>query len=327
MKQQEFDFNRDINEPIFKSEESLLIDEIVSVYEAKSKFQKDEKIMFQLFFEEHCIEISKRLKFLGFFNGEWKLDKNSFELFFFDFIKNKITFDSSTLSEFIISLLGKLKIKVETTDFQNNSISVFSFDRKITESILEQIQVGKIHNATLIYIVYLKIWNHFKIYNDPFNNNKAWLIHKIFSESIWKKNLISYEAFSEFEKSVQTQIILISNNHIYFPFFDIKDRSYYLEKYLQMRNKLKENIEKLYEYDNTDESEPYRCLIKDLISQPSDNAYKKELIRLKVDKQMMPNEEDIRMFIKLFESSSENKFGKWLLSKFYLFNYLNYENK
>jgi hypothetical protein len=326
MNQQEFDFNKDINEATYTVEENLRIDKIVSDYQAKKNTINDEAIIIKLFFEEYCIEISKRLKSLGYLNGTWEFESNSFGRFYYDFINDKQNFNNSTLSEFIVLYLYKINSNVRVIDFQNNSISNFIFDRKITESILEKIQIEDFHNAALYYIIYLKIWNQFKIYNNPFNNNKALLIHRIFADKVWPKNLLSYEAINEFEKSIQKLINYLSDKNIYLPFFDTQANSYYSENYLLERAKLKENIEKLFEYDLTDESEPYHCLIKDLINKPTESDYKKNIIISKVDKQMMPNEEDFKMFLKLYECTFEKELGKTILSKFYMYNFLNYDH-
>lgn len=324
MNQQEFDFNKDVNEPSFTAEESFLIDKIVSSYETKKLITKNETIIIQIFFEEHCIEISKRLKSLGFFKGEWNFEEDSFGFYFHSFISNSLAFYNSTLSEFLILFLGKLSEKIKAIDFQKNSINEFSLDRKITEEILQHICNGDIQNAILLFIPYMKIWNQFKIYNNPFNNNKGLLICRIFSEKVWPRDQISYEAYNKFEISVQDIINNISNQNIYVPFFDKKERVDYSVSYLKERDKLMKRIEKLFAFDLTDEMEPYYCLIEDILSQPSENDYKKVLIRNKVEKQMLPSPKDVKMFIKLYESPTEKEFGKWLLSKFYLFSYLNY---
>lgn len=326
MSQQEFDFNKDVNEPTFTWEDNLKIDKIVSDFQDLKNKIKNETLIINLFFEEHCIEISKRLKSLGYFDEVWEFETNSFGEAFYYFITKRNSFNNSTLLEFIIYFLGNLNESIKASDFQKNSISNFSFDRKITESILDEIQENNINSAVFIYVVYLKIWNSFKIYIEPFNNNKALLIHRIFSDRIWPKKLITYEVFNEFEKSVQTHINYILNKNIYLPFFDVISRSHYSEKYLQERIKLKENIERLFEYDLTDDSEPYHCLIEDLINNPLENAYKKDIIRSKVNKQMMPKDEDINMFLRLYENQSENELGKLLISKFYLFELLNYDS-
>lgn len=325
MNQQEFDFNRDINEPTFKAEESFLIDKIVSSYEARKLITKDETIIIQIFFEEHCIEISKRLKSLGFFNGEWNFEENSFGFSFHRFISNSAAFYSSTLSEFLIFFLGKLSGRIKAIDFQKNSIADFAFDRKVTEEIVENICNEDTQNAILLFIAYMKIWNQFKIYNKPFNNNKGLLICRIFSEKIWPKNQISYEAYSKFEISVKDIINNISNENIYVPFFDKKERIDYSVTYLKERDKLMQSVKNLFDFDLTDENEPYYCLIEDILDQPSDNAYKKELIRNKVEKYMLPSPKDVKMFIELYESPTEKEFGKWLLSKFYLYNLIDYD--
>ena len=102
-------------------------------------------------------------------------------------------------------------------------------------------------------------------------------------------------------------------------------RILYSENYLKERTKLKENIENLFEYDLTDESESYHYLIEDLINKPTERDHKKNIILSKVDKQMIPNEEDINMFLKLYESTFEKELGKMLLSKFYLYDFLDFD--
>ena len=325
MNQHEFDFNKDVNELTYTEEDSLRINKIVSDYQEKKNIIIDEVIIINLFFEEYCIEITKKLKSLGYFDVTWEFESNSFGRFYYDFINDNKTFNSSTLSEFIVLYFYNINSSVRANDFQNNSISDFSLDRKITEGILEQIQVEDFHNAVLNYMVYLKIWNQYKIYNNPFNNNKALLIHRIFAEKVWPKSLISYEAICEFEKSIKKQINYISGKNIYLPFFDTKVSSHYSENYLKERTKLKENIENLFEYDLTDESESYHYLIEDLINKPTERDHKKNIILSKVDKQMIPNEEDINMFLKLYESTFEKELGKMLLSKFYLYDFLDFD--
>lgn len=325
MNQQEFDFNKDINEPSFTAEDNLRINEIVSDYQAKKNTIDDEAIIIKLFFEEYCIEITKRLKSLGYFDVAWEFESNSFGRFYYDFINDKKTFNSSTLREFIVLYLNNMNSSLRAIDFQKYSRSDFSFDRKITEGISQQIQDGDIKNAVNLYLVYLKIWNHFDIYKEPFNNQKAQLINDILSNKIWPKDLISFVVYTEFEQNVKQVLKSLSINDIYIPFFDDKVNTFYSEIYLKSRNKLKSNIDKLFEYDLTDETEPYCVLIEDIISNPSENKYKKDIILSKVAKQMMPSEKDVKMFLKLYESTFEKELGKLLLSKFYLYNFLNYD--
>jgi hypothetical protein len=324
MNQQEFDFNKEVNDSTYSLDDNIKINKIVASYQDKKNNIKDEVIIINLFFEEYSIEITKRLKSIDYFLGTWVFEPNSFGRLYFDFICNKPNINSSSLSEFIILVLGNLNERIKASDFQKNSISDFSFDRKITEGFLEKLQIGEIHNVILYYVIYVKIWNHFKIYNNPFNNNKALLIHRIFAQQVWPKTLISYEVINAFEKSVHQIINSISHKNIYMPFFDRKESNEYLEKYLIERTNLKENIEKLFEYDLTDESEQYHILIEDILKKPLENAYKKDIVYSKINKQMMPNEEDIIMFQKLYESTSEKELGKLILSKFYLYNLLDY---
>lgn len=322
MNQEEFDFNKVVNELTYTAEYNLRINKIVSDYQDKKNYLNYETIIVNLFFEESCVEIINKLKSLDYYDSEWVFEANSFGMRFYKFIKERETFNASTIYEFIILIVCNLNVNIKAIDFQNNLIDSFALDRKITEGILQQIQDGDIKNAVILYLVYLKIWNHFDIYNEPFNNQKAQLINDIFSKKIWPKDLISYEVYFEFEQNVKQVLKSLSLNDIYIPFFDDKVNSFYSEIYLKSRNKLIMNIEKLFEYDLTDETEPYFSLIEDVISNPSENRYKKDIILSKVDKQMMPSEEDIKMFVKLFESSSERELGKWLLATFYLYEFV-----
>jgi hypothetical protein len=325
MNQQEFNFNIDVNELIYKPEDNLRINELVSEFQDIRNSLNDETIVVNLFLEEYFIEITNRLKSLRYFDGAWEFEANSFGRFYYDFICNNTTLNNTKLFEFIILFFSNINENIKAIDFQKNSDADFSFDRKVTESILDKISIGDISNAVFNYIIYLKIWNNFKIYNNPFNNNKAILIDRIFAKKVWPRNLISFEAINEFEKSIKKLTDWIPRENFYFPFFDNKESSCYSENYIKERAKLKENIEKLFDYDLTDESESYYYLIEDLIEKPVDSAYLKNIIISKVEKQMMPTEEDINMFLKLHESPFGYELGKRLLFNFYLFGCLNYD--
>ena len=132
MNQHEFDFNKDVNELTYTEEDSLRINKIVSDYQEKKNIIIDEVIIINLFFEEYCIEITKKLKSLGYFDVTWEFESNSFGRFYYDFINDNETFNSSTLSEFIVLYFYNINSSVRANDFQNNSISDFSLDRKIT---------------------------------------------------------------------------------------------------------------------------------------------------------------------------------------------------
>lgn len=323
MNQLNFDFGKNVNERIYTAEESLMINEIVADYKVNRFKLKDEIIITQIFFEEHFLEIAKRLKFIGFFEGEWNLEENSFGWILRNFINDEAVLNNSFLTEFIMLLIRKLGGRVKPLDWQNNSTTDFAFDRKVTEGILDNICNGTMQNAILPLIGYIKIWNHFKIYNNPFNNYKGILIHRIFAERIWPKDKISYEMYSNFEKAILDIIANIKSEITYVPFFDKKEKDYYSNIYVKERNKLKQNIENLFDFDLTDVYEPYHSLIEDLINNPLD-YHKRDLIRKKVEEQLHPNSRDIKMFRILYENSREKQFGKWLLSKFYLYNLLDY---
>lgn len=319
MNQHEFDFNKDINEPTYTAEDNSIINEIVSDYQTKKNTINDEAIILNLFFEEYFIEIAKRLKTNGYFDGDWNLEASGLAIEIYKYILHKTTLCNSTVLEIITLSLRNLSKNIKIEDFQNNSQLKFSFDRKITKEILEKIECRDIEKAVCLYIIYLKIWNHCEIYVKPFNNPKAQLIYHILASDIWPRKNISYEVFDDFIESVNKILIFISNKNMYLPFFDTEERPFYIDLYLRNRNTLKENIEKLWEHDTIDENENYQHLIKDLIDNPVEKGYKKKIIILKVNNSMMPDEADKKMFMKLYESSSESDFGKWLISRFYLY--------
>lgn len=327
MNQFELDFNKDVNERIYTAEENYKIDAIVADYNARRLDAREEIIITQLFFEEHCIEIVKRLKSDKYFEGEWKLKENHLSSIFLEFINNKKTLIESSLTEFILILINLLDANIKPIDWQNNEKNKFEFDRKITEGIITNICEGNIEKAAFPFVGYVKIWNYYNIYKNPFNNNKALLIHRIFADKLWPKFEISYDMYRRFEELTKSIIIDINKKGFYVPFFDDEQNSYYTANYLLEREKFKRNIENLFDYDNTDETEPYYSLIEDFLTLQSDSKlHVKNLICKKVDKLMYPSFKDVEMIIKLYESPIEKEFGKWLLSKFYLFNCLNYDN-
>jgi hypothetical protein len=326
MNQLDFDFSKDVNERIYTASENKLIDDLFILYKNMKNNIEDELILCKLFFEEYCVELVKRLKSDNYFKGQWDFKENQLGSCFFKFIIRTNYLTDSSISEFILILINQSEADIKPSLWQKNDINNFEFDRKITEWIIENISTGNIEKTVLPFMGYVKIWNQFSIYNKPFNNNKALLIHRIFAEKIWPKDNISYEMFSKFEKLSNDIICNINIKNVYIPFFDKGQKDFYSRNYLNERDKLKQNIEFLFDYELTDESESYSNLIEDLLKNPSDlNSYKKDLIIKKVAKHMHPNVKDVEMFGNLAKSSSEKKFGKWLLSKFYLYNLLNYE--
>lgn len=326
MNQQKVDFNNDINEPNLSIEENQIVDQIVAEYLSKRNNTIDEKIITQIFFEKHCIEISKRLKSKGFFDGEWDLIENSFGKSFVLIIKNNKYINNSTLTEFIILLINKLEVNFTPLDFQNNSTNNFVFDRKITEGILHNINNRNIDASVLSFIGYVKIWNQYKIYNNPFNNNKALLIHRIFSEKIWPLDQITYNKYSIFEKAVQQFFDGIKNIDLYVPFFDKKNNTSYSVSYIEQRKKLNDNIMLLFDFENTDEYESYNVLISNLLNNPIEDVKAKliALINIKINNSNKPLLSDLDSILDLYRNLTYQELAKSILRRFYLYNYLQY---
>jgi hypothetical protein len=323
MDQLAFNFSSNSIPRVYSVEDNTIIENRIINYNSQRHVIENQRILHQLFFEEHCIEIVRRLKSRGYFLGEWHLVNKSFSWSFYNFINSSLILDDSSVFEFILTLLTQIELNIKVRDWQNNEINRFEFDRKITEYIIERICDWEVEKALIAFICYVKIWNHSVIYTSPFNNNKALLIHRIFSDKIWPKSQISYDMLSEFEKFSSEIITSAHNKSLYVPFFDIMDKDVYSNNYLLERKKLRQNIEKLFDYDVIDESESYQSLIDDLIKDSSNaNSYKRDLIQNKVERGMFPSAIDIEKFVILYKNSNENKLGKWLLSKFYLYNLL-----
>jgi hypothetical protein len=324
MPQMNFDFNTNVNQREYSLEENLIINDLINSYKKKRQFLSDEEIITKLFFEVYSVEIINSLKSSNYFEGNWSFIEAGIPIDFHNFINDNESLDDRLMKKFIFLMLVVHEYDVIHL-WKDNNTHILTFDRRVTEILITLIAEGKIDSALLLYQFYLKMWNTFSIYKKPFNNPKAILIHRLFAQALWPRNKISHTVYAKFESGVSKLIQSIDCKEIYFPFFDQENRDYYSLPYLKERKVFEKNIENLFDYDNTDETEPYYSLIESLLAVQSDSVlHIKKLISKKVDKLMYPGVKDIEMIIKLYESNIEKEFGKWLLSRFYLFNNLSY---
>lgn len=322
MNQLHLDFSKNINQRFYTFEENQIIDELVSNYKTRKNNYSDVSILTELFFEKYCIEILIRLKSDGYFEGNWSLSKVGFGTYFYNYLNSNNKLDESTIIDFVKKLIDEQGINISQSNWKENDVKKFEFDRKIADGFIKLIIENQLEKAIMIYIGYTKIWNDFKIYNNPFNYYKGIVIHKILSEALWPKKNISYDMFSNMESHIAQLFKNINKNTIYLPFFDKKIRDDASVQYLTEKEKLNTNINNLFEYDNTDENESYTSLIENLIGNPSEEMKSKQrqLIKRKVDKFMYPTNDDVDTFYKLYIDKENKKYGELLLSKFYFFN-------
>lgn len=321
MSQLGFDFNSDINKRKYSVDENHLIEKLVFEYKEKKNIQSDEIIITQLFYETFCIEIATRLKNEAYFEGEWSFINSSLADKFYTFLVSTRKFYESSIIEFVMVIINN-EFNINHALWSNNDTQNLQFDRKITENIIESISTGNSDRIILPYLGYLKIWNTINKYNKPFNNAKAILIHRLFADAIWPKENISYKNYDVFLSKILKIIPLLSSLKLYLPFFDEHKNQVYSNIYLMERNRLLKNIETLFVFDNIDESESYSGLVDMLMNQNS-NDFKiriKNLIKAKIELFNYPSNEDMEMFKKLYEGIDDREYGKYLLSKFYLFD-------
>jgi len=320
------DFNNNVNQRIYTDAENQLIDQLVLDYKEMKNRVQDDSILIQLFFEFFCTEIITRLKSDRYFEGSWSFLENDFANIFYNFIITKPILDESLIVEFLMKLINEQEINISATIWRNNDVKKFDFDRKITEGIINLIIDDKINKAVLAFIAYVKIWNFFRIYNRPFNNNKALLIYRIFADKLWPRKDISFDIFSKFDQAAYSILNSFHNKIIYCPFFDEANNDFYSENYLIERSMFHSNINTLFEFDYTDENESYAGLIDNLLNSSSEEIKNKQkiLIKIKIEKSMYPTKKDIEFFSVLYDGIKYKDIGKWLLSKFYLYDKLSF---
>ena len=323
MNQLGLDFSNNINQRKFTVEEHQLIDNLVIDYKEKKNRLQDDFILTQLFFEEYSIEIINKLKGEKYFEGNWSFKESDFGLQFYNFIKSKTKFDESCIIEFLLVLIDVEEINISPFHWEdNNKVTKLSFDRKITEGFIKLINEDKLEKIIFPYIGYVKIWNYFRIYNNPFNNFKAILIYRILAESLWPKKNITYDIFANFELKIYKIFKPINQKIIYLPFFDKENRAGESQYYLIEKEKFSNHLNKLFDNDNTDESESYTNLIESLINSSSEETKSmlRELIENKINKLMYPHKEDFESFCKLYKDKENKKYGECMLSRFYYFD-------
>lgn len=327
MNQIGLDFSKDVNQRKYTVEEHQLVVNLVIDYKEKKNSTQDNSILLQLFFEEYSIEIIDKLKADKYFEGNWSFEESDFGLQFYNFINSKTKFDDSCIIEFILILINTEEFNISPADWrENNEVKKLSFDRKITEGFIKLIVDNKLEKIIFPYIGYVKMWNYIRLYKSPFNNFKATLIHRLVAESLWPKKYLTYDNFADFELKICKIFQPINQKLIYKPFFDKENRAGESQQYITEKEKLSCNLNKLFDYDNTDENESYTYLIESLINNSSDDIKNKhrELIENKLTKLMYPYNADVDAFYKLYQEKDFKEYGKLLLSKFYCFDKIIY---
>lgn len=320
-------FSKDINQRKYTVEEYQLVVNLVIDYKEKKNSTQDNSILLQLFFEEFSIEIINKLKSDKYFEGNWSFEESDFGLQFYNFINSKNKFDDSCIIEFILNLINSQEFNISPSDWrENNDVNKLSFDRKITEVFIDLIIENKLERIIFPYIGYVKMWNYIGLYRTPFNNYKATLIHRILAESLWPKKNISYDNFSDFELKIYQIFQPINQRLIHLPFFDKENREGESSQYITEKEKLKYNLNMLFDYDNTDENESYLNLIESLMNNSSEEIKDKlrKLIENKLAKLIYPNMTDVDAFQKLYLEKEFKEYGKWILSNFYFYDRILY---
>jgi hypothetical protein len=170
------------------------------------------------------------------------------------------------------------------------------------------------------------MWNYYKIYKRPFNNSKAIIIYKTFIESIKPGHGFTYSKFEKFTNQLQCLFLKIGLGNLFIPILDSNEYAYFSPGYVLKRKEFESKISNLFDYENTDESEAYANLINQLILNPEEETRDKLIatIQLKLQKKMLPTEIDVKLFCILLSNNKYKDLGKLLLSKFYLYNHINY---
>lgn len=327
MNQIGLDFTKDVNQRKYTVEEHQLVVNLVIDYKEKKNSTQDNSILLQLFFEEYSIEIINKLKADKYFEGNWPFEESDFGLQFYNFLNSKTKFDDSCIIEFILILINTEEFNISPADWnENNGVKKLSFDRKVTDCFIKLIIDNKLQKIIFPYIGYVKMWNYIGLYKSPFNNFKATLIHRLLAEALWPKKYLTYDNFADFELKIRKIFQPINKKLIHMPFFDKENRVGESQIYITEKEKLSCNLNKLFDYDNTDENESYTHLIESLMNNSSDDIKNKhrELIENKLTKLMYPNNADVDAFYKLYQEKDFKEYGKLLLSKFYCFDKIIY---
>lgn len=282
--------------------------EILGVYEG-------DFLLINLFLEEKCVEIINSLKKNQFFNSQNinVSSKDSISSHFCDFIFSKSQFSEVDLIEFI---------KNKSIEVTNGSLSLNDW---INENINSNPMVNKfcsfftnsevtIGNKIFGYFLFVKIWNHFDDFINPFNNSKGIVMYRNLNNDLENND---FEIFFNF-----FQIVLKTSNSLfvkykYQPIIDNEENDLYKIGYLRQREVFNNYLDNFKKRNSLNLKMSYHQLFEVLKSSENEllSDVCQKIIIQKIKNFEYPDNHELKAAIKL----ENEKFKMQICKMLYLF--------
>ena len=217
---------------------------------SKSSFYKDifqvlglydgDYLMLNLLLDENCIEIINDLKQINIFEDEIVkvTNANLISYSFFNIIKKDLHFTEDKLVTFLKDNIIELTQTIKFNDWRNDNEQSNPLIRKIIKSIT----LDNNENSIFIYFLFVKIWNYFDEFSEPFNNTKGIAVYYNLIESL---NKLDGDDFYDFYRVLEELPRHLFVNPSYFPIIDNKNNSEYKTGYMIRRTDFLKIIESL----------------------------------------------------------------------------------
>lgn len=270
---------------------------------SKSSFYKDifqvlglydgDYLILNLLLDENCIEIINDLKEINIFEDEIVkvTNANLISYSFFNIIKKDLHFTEDKLVTFLKDNIIELTQTIKVNDWRNDNEQSNPLIRKIIKSIT----LDNNENSIFIYFLFVKIWNYFDEFSEPFNNTKGIAVYYNLIESL---NKLDGDDFYDFYRVLEELPRHLFVNPSYFPIIDNKNESEYKTGYMIRRTDFFKIIESLRNISEISTLTSFVELIKIYSNSEDKKLVKicKETIMTKLNLLEYPNTDEIIYF-------------------------------
>lgn len=246
---------------------------------SKSSFYKDifqvlgsydgDYLILNLLLDENCIDIINDLKEINIFDDEVikVTNANLISYSFFNVIKNDLCFTEDKLVTFLKDNIIELIQTITVNDWMNVK------ERNLVRKIIKSITLENKENSIFIYILFVKIWNNFDDFSNPFNNSKGIVKYSMLINALLDE-VDGNDFFNFFRKLEELRRDLFVRPS-YFPIIDDKDDVQYKPGYMKKRTDFFKIIKSLRDISEISTTNSFENLI-----QTYSNSEDKKLVEI-----------------------------------------------
>jgi hypothetical protein len=291
----------------------------ISFYDADS-------LLMNLFFEKDCMYIVNSLCKLNAFDDVSSTNLSQLSSKFIEFIKEKCLVKSSFTNEnekaLIQSFLMELISNIENSDWTPERSKSNTIIRKFLKYVNENLNTENLENGIMAFLLFIKLWDCFDEYSNPFNNDKACVFY----------NIINAEIKTKLDNSSADLYVHLSNEIInttsslfvelkYIPLIDNSDNNYYNSGYLAQRMRNQDLMNQAREIEKISSSWNYIDLIKEVSEDCPNYQFQRYLNSIieKIKKYNYPTDDEIKIINEIQSNKNIDLLKMTLFEKLYIF--------